>query len=430
MKGLIIARMFAPSRRDRKWHTFLVALTCAVTLGSCGSSGSSGSSSSTSVTVPGGPTLPGSPTTLNNKVVVPEYIVSASGSVKSTWTVSTGGGPETCTVTNSFESSFKTDKQVALWGESTGQLVLGPFTWSTSSTGSQGSASCQGAFSVSHSLSFGPTTGNASADMLIGIGSPATVIVPAPQVASPYLIPIDTNGGPPFTWDFTSSSGISSGPGKISCKVPVIGDTVPTNPTVTSPTTTAAGASALEGLQCTTFNSSKNFNGTFTLTDWPCVEPAGAAASAMTVTCKASGTIDVAINSMGGSIYPGIVVTPATLHFPDTSVGGSSPSQTITILNPAGSPVPLVIAGIGVAGSDNPDYTIVSSSVPKDCIVSSSSSPGSVCPENGYILNPGQSATLQVSFTPQKAANLNANFSVVGPGGVYDVAMYGVGIPS
>jgi hypothetical protein len=180
-------------------------------------------------------------------------------------------------------------------------------------------------------------------------------------------------------------------------------------------------------MPCTTAKPSGNYKGAFVLSDWPCIRAAGPLAGRITVSCKATGSLDLEIETLSGSYGPDISVTPAALHFPDTPPGSAAPPQTVTLSNLTGAPVPLLVAGIGVAGSDNIDYSITSTSVPSACILSGLSSSSSFCP-GGFTIDPGQSVTFQVSFSPQKAGAFDADLGIVSnEGSVYSVALYGSG---
>ncbi len=181
--------------------------------------------------------------------------------------------------------------------------------------------------------------------MAIDVGTPATAYIPLPNDMggglSPALVPIDTNGGPPFTLVFSSSEGVMTSGGKAGCHLSQTGDTVP-GPEVVPPKCTY---SIFKSLQ-----ASNTFKGHFELIDWPCLTVGRPAAGHGIYTCKATGSMDLTIKVLPVTIQPLLVVSPGVVHFPSTAVGSESAPQTVTVTNLSTASVPLVVNGIGVLG--------------------------------------------------------------------------------
>ena len=353
-----------------------------------------------------------------NKAASPDFRVTGSGSVSESVEFNTI--PPLCSAqanVNTF--TFHID-QVASPDYATGQVILGPVSFSGNAVPSSSSGQCP-MVSFSHVFPGGPFQGGA---MAIDVGTPATAYVPLPNDMggglSPVSVPIDTNGGPPFTLVFSSSEGVSTSGGKAGCHLSQTGDTVP-GPEVVPPKCTY---SIFKSLQ-----ASNTFKGHFELSDWPCLTVGGPAAGHGTYTCKATGSMDLTIKVLPVTIQPLISVSPGVVHFPSTAVGSESAPQTVTVTNLSTASVPLVVNGIGVPGQLNSDYSITSPSIPKDCILSSQSTSATICKGDEVIVDPDHSVTFQVAFTPQSSGVLNANLGIVSNAGVvYSVALYGTSL--
>ena len=104
---------------------------------------------------------------------------------------------------------------------------------------------------------------------------------------------------------------------------------------------------------------------------------------------------------------PQSVLTPATLSFPDTAPGATSPAQTVSLSNPGTAT--LKIAGITLTGADPGAFALK-----KSC---------------GTKLSKGATCTLSVTFTPASSSSFTATVSVAdnATGSPLTIAVSGTG---
>ena len=104
---------------------------------------------------------------------------------------------------------------------------------------------------------------------------------------------------------------------------------------------------------------------------------------------------------------PQAVLTPATISFPDTAPGTTSPAQTVTLSNPGTAT--LKIAGITLTGADPGAFALK-----KSC---------------GTKLSKSASCTLSVTFTPASSSSFTATVSVAdnATGSPHTIAVSGTG---
>ncbi|HEV2491065.1 MAG TPA: choice-of-anchor D domain-containing protein [Candidatus Acidoferrales bacterium] len=89
-------------------------------------------------------------------------------------------------------------------------------------------------------------------------------------------------------------------------------------------------------------------------------------------------------------------LSATTLTFPSTSVGGTSPSQTVTLTNTGNSS--LIVTTIGTAGTNPGDFQIVASGTP--------------CPIGAPGLAPSASCVIAVDFAPTASGSRFASVSI------------------
>ena len=104
---------------------------------------------------------------------------------------------------------------------------------------------------------------------------------------------------------------------------------------------------------------------------------------------------------------PQAVLTPATISFPDTAPGTTSPAQTVTLSNPGTAT--LKIAGVTLTGADPGAFALK-----KSC---------------GTKLSKSASCTLSVTFTPASSSSFTATVSVAdnATGSPHTIAVSGTG---
>jgi hypothetical protein len=129
--------------------------------------------------------------------------------------------------------------------------------------------------------------------------------------------------------------------------------------------TNCSGATLAAGASCTV---------TYTFT--PQTTGPHSASTSFTVNGESSGTV-----SLSGTATPGFSITPTTLAFPSTAVGGSSAGQNVVVTNLASSPQVVSMAG---GASGDPNFNGVQACA-------------------GATLAAGASCNVTYSFTPQTA---------------------------
>lgn len=112
----------------------------------------------------------------------------------------------------------------------------------------------------------------------------------------------------------------------------------------------------------------------------------------------------------GTAIAPAIQLSPGSLTFPGQNLGTISAPQSITITN-AGS-APLAINGVSVVGANAADFTETNN-----------------CPANLAVNPPGNSCTVQVTFSPSAVGNRTATISVAdnAAGNPHTITLAGLG---
>ena len=403
--------------------TGLVFLLSACSAGSSTPGGSTTPSSGSSTSAAGG-TLPSPPSTLPNKG---SPGVSVSGSGKVDYTISYSGP---CTASATAHDTFSFKDIIAVPTLVKGQYVIGPVHLGAATTSGGAAGNCpSGGFSTGWN---NPVNG---VEMLINPYDPAKLtILPLPEVTAAFsegvakgmIVILPTTGGPPFSYVFTSASGLTSGQGELSCSGGITGDTVPN---------TLPGTPTLPLKASCKMKTSSDFKGTFSLTGWPEYALAGRiAALGQSVSMSGSGTATLEMTVGAVTLAPNVVVTPPELHFADTPVGSATAPQTVTITNGAAAVgagnAALVIPGIGILGPAGADYKITSNSIPSGCILAAGNTQiVSSCASDPIVLNTGQSVTFQVAFAPGSTGSRDANLTIVSndTNPYTDIALYGVG---
>ena len=391
-----------------KTRTLLVAM--AVVALSASVAGCSNGPQPPTTTTPGSAssTLPSPPTTKPNKALVGAE-VSGSGSWEETQTTTT----PSCTISNHQYYSFDLNDQAATFSPQTGQLVVGGVSMKArlGPTSFGVETPCPHSFTSPSPI---PGYSGEGGHMLIDLTYPAHMDIPIPALAAGLLPGIYTG----TQWVFTSGQGLRSGQGALSCKGFTLGTTAPQ---------TMPGTPGGPNVSCTPKTSSK-YSGTFDFTSCPALRDY---APDIHNSCTGSGSATLKVDFKTLTLAPNIVVSPSVLRFAGTQVGKTSAAQTVTISNPPPGNAPLVIDGMGVLGVPDAaaNYVLTSSTISKSCFMPASGGNWSGC-NTDLVLDVGQSATLQVAFTPKAVTPLDVNLTIVSNSAspYYDVAIYGMAL--
>lgn len=128
----------------------------------------------------------------------------------------------------------------------------------------------------------------------------------------------------------------------------------------------------------------------------------GGRVGSLTASASPGGSATAALSGTGATA-PALTINPASFSFGTVPVGGSSGSQTFTVINTGGSAASSVAVTIG--GANNLDFYIV----------------GTNC--NGVTLTPGQSCNGALAFAPTAVGSRGAALTLTAAGGVVNSAL-------
>jgi len=211
---------------------------------------------------------------------------------------------------------------------------------------------------------------------------------------------------------------LSVAPSSLTFPATVVGETAPAQPVKLSNTGDAAlnvTGVTLGGTNAADFTSGANASYS--------IQPGASATFSVGFAPKAAGTrtASISIASDGGNATvsltgtatapttptePELAVTPASLTFPSTLVGETSPAQGIQLENTGDAA--LSVTAVELSGANASDFNTSASDT--------------------YSIQPGASATLNVTFTPQAEGTRTAAVTVSSNGGNATISLSGTGM--